>query len=299
MAGILSMLKNYIKVIRPKSWLKNIFVFVPLVYSLQLFNVERLLQTLAAFLGFCLISSSVYIFNDISDAEKDALHPTKKFRPISSGAISKGSARFVMVLLIMSGLALIYTITNTPTVLFAIIYLNMNIAYTIYLKHKPIIDCFCIAAGFVLRIYAGGAAANETVSDWLFLTIIAASLFMAFGKRRGEMLLYENNKNASGTREVLEKYDLNYLIGMVFVCAGLSVVFYSLWALDRGNDMVYTVPLIIFIVLKYLLLIHDKKSGSKAHGDPTTVIFDDRMFILACGLYVALTVYLLYRTGGN
>jgi len=199
----------------------------------------------------------------------------------------------MMVLLVSGGLALIATLTAFWTIVFAASYLILNLSYTVYLKHKPILDCFCIAAGFVLRIYAGGAASGETVSDWLFLTIIAASLFMAFGKRRGEMM----TATEGNTREVLSKYDLNYLIGMVFVCAGLSVVFYSLWAINHTNDnMVYTVPFIIFIVLKYLLIIHDGKSD-KSQGDPTSVIFNSRTFLMSCGLYAALTVFLLYSTG--
>jgi 4-hydroxybenzoate polyprenyltransferase len=279
---------------RPKSWLKNVFVFVPAVYALQLFNPDKLFPTVLAFIGFCAISSATYMFNDICDAEKDAAHSVKKNRPIPSGKVSKPQAAVLAAALAVGGLALTALLAGLTTGAFGLIYLVMNLAYTLYLKHKPIIDCFCIAAGFVLRVYAGGSATGEAVSEWLFLTIIAASLFMAFGKRRGEMLM---NKDGSefDTRKVLSRYDLAYLSGTVFACAGLSIVFYSLWAINRGSNMVYTVPFIIFIVLKYLLIIHDEKSL----GDPTTVIFDDKAFLFSCGIYAVLTVFLLYCADGG
>jgi 4-hydroxybenzoate polyprenyltransferase len=169
---------------------------------------------------------------------------------------------------------------------FALLFFLMNLAYSFKLKHYVIVDCFCIAAGFVLRVFAGGAAYGGGVSDWLFLTIVAMSLFMAFGKRRGELI----KTDGSSTRAVLERYDLIFLNGILFACAGLSIVFYSLWAMDRGNNMIYTVPLIIFIVCKYLLLICD----SRSHGDPTTVIFSDKTLLASCGAYGIITVCLLY-----
>ncbi|MDR1378293.1 MAG: UbiA prenyltransferase family protein [Synergistaceae bacterium] len=275
----------YIKQLRPKSWLKNVFVFMPLVFSLELTNLPKLAMCGLAFVAFCLTSSTVYTFNDLLDAEQDAEHPIKCRRPIASGAIPKSGAAVFCALLLISGLTLALFV-NLPTAVIAAAYLAINVAYTIRLKHLAIIDCFCIAAGFVLRVYAGSAAIGDKVSNWLFLTVIAMSLFMAFGKRRGEMMKMEG----SLTRHALEQYDLRFLNGMMFVCAGLMVVFYSLWAMARGLNMIYTVPVVIFIVCKYLLLVHDDDS----HGDPTTVIFEDKTLLAASGLYALLTVGLLY-----
>lgn len=278
----------YIRVIRPKSWLKNIFVFIPIVFSSELLNVQKLSMTVVAFAAFCLVSSAVYVFNDICDADQDAMHPKKCTRPIASGAIKKWTAAVFAVSLATVGL-LVSFLVNVFTGALMVAYLLLNVSYTLRLKHKPIFDCFCIAAGFVLRVYTGGAASGEAVSDWLFLTVVSVSLFLAFGKRRGELLKVGD----SSTREVLQWYDLSFLNGMVFVCAGLSVVFYALWAMYRGSNMIYTVPFIIFLISKYLLLIHRNDS----HGDPTTVILDDKSLLVACGLYGLLTIALLYFGG--
>jgi 4-hydroxybenzoate polyprenyltransferase len=170
--------------------------------------------------------------------------------------------------------------------IFALSYYALNISYTLWFKHIPIYDCFCIAAGFVLRVFAGGAAYGGGISDWLFLTVVAMSLFMAFGKRRGELV----RTDGFSTRMALERYNELFLNGIIFTCAGLSIAFYSLWSLDRGDNMIYTVPLIIFLVCNYLLLIYHKDS----HGDPTSMIFASKTLIVTCGLYALLTVGLLY-----
>ncbi|MCL1831709.1 MAG: UbiA prenyltransferase family protein [Oscillospiraceae bacterium] len=305
---------NYIKVIRPKAWLKNVFVFVPIVFAIQLFNLDKLLTTLAAFGAFCMISSAVYLFNDICDAKKDALHPVKKSRPIASGKIKRSVASAYAIALAGVGIAVSLLVVNRTMTAIALGYLCLNLAYTILLKNVAVLDCFCIAAGFVLRVYAGGAASGSAVSDWLFLTVTAASLFMAFGKRRGEILKLRSPtadasvhcagqaepdslpklrspaaESSSQTRTVLQQYNIDFLKGMVFICAGLAVVFYSLWAMEKSN-MIYTVPLMIFMVAKYLLNIHKADS----HGDPTTVVFSDVTFLLSGALYAAVTVVLLY-----
>ena len=275
----------YIKEVRIKSWLKNIFVFIPLVFSLELLNAEKLMMTIIAFIAFCLASSAIYVFNDICDAEKDASHPVKHTRPIASGAIPKQGAVAFAALLAVAGITASLAAGWLVVVLIAA-YILLNLMYSLWLKRKPVFDCFCIAAGFVLRVYTGGAASGEYISDWLFLTVIAMSLFMAFGKRRGELIKLGD----TATREVLQQYDLKFLDGMMFVCAGLSIVFYSLWTMYRGSNMIYTVPLIIFLVSKYLLLIYNNDS----HGDPTAVIFEDKTLLACCGLYGLLTIALLY-----
>lgn len=282
-------MKIYIKEMRIKSWLKNIFIFIPLVFSLELFNMDKLMMAAAAFGAFCLGSSAIYVFNDICDMSKDALHPVKRTRPIACGAISKQKAivfaGLLAVIGCIAGLAISFL-----TGLIIIGYIVLNLLYTLWLKHIPIFDCFCIATGFVLRVYAGGGASGESVSDWLFLTVVTMSLFMAFGKRRGELIYV----GASDGRDVLRWYDMGFVKGMVFVYAGLSVVFYALWAMNRGSNMIFTVPIIIFIVSEYLLIVHSQDS----HGDPTTIIFEDKSLLSACGIYVVVTILLLYW-GGN
>ena len=278
-------MKSYVKEMRVKSWIKNVFVFVPLVFALELRNAEKLLATLIAFAAFCLVSSAIYVFNDICDADKDATHPIKRARPIASGAISKRSAAVFAALLAIAGIAVGASVGVSAVVLIAA-YTMLNLLYSLWLKHIPVLDCFCVATGFVLRVYTGGAASGEHISDWLFLTVAAASLFMAFGKRRGELLKVGD----TATRKVLRLYDAVFLNGMVFVCAGLSIVFYALWAMYRGSNMIYTVPIILFLVSKYLLLIHN----SDSHGDPMTVVFEDKILLLSCAAYALLVILFLY-----
>jgi 4-hydroxybenzoate polyprenyltransferase len=276
----------YIRCLRLKNWLKNIFVFIPLVFAQKLTDTSALFATIITFIGFCFISSSVYVFNDICDIEKDAAHPVKCNRPIASGTISKRAATLLSLLCCIAGMTLCFW-TGPYVLLFAVVYLAENIAYSLALKHMPIYDCFCIALGFVLRVYAGSFAdTGIPVSNWLFLTVMAMSLFMAFGKRRGEMLRIDKDNR----RIVLEHYDQTFLEGMIFICAGIAIVFYSLWSLDRGMHLIFTIPLVIFIVCKYLSLIHNNDS----HGDPTSVILTDKTLIVACGVYVLLTICLLY-----
>lgn len=282
------MVKPYIKLSRPKHWLKNVFIFVPIMYNLGLFDLDLLLATVQAFVAFCLISSAVYAINDIFDVEKDRNHPTKNTRPIAAGQIKIWQAVIFATVLLVAGFALtIVWYGNFSVLIFAAVYVLLNLAYSFKLKHFAILDCFCIAAGFVIRIFVGGATHGGGVTDWLFLTIVAVSLFLAFGKRRGEMLRVSDGGQ---TREVLSGYNLNFLNGMVFTCAGLSVVFYSLWAMVNIDSMVYTVPLVIFIVCKYLLVVH----GETSHGDPTSVILGDKGLVAAVGIFGILSLVLLY-----
>jgi 4-hydroxybenzoate polyprenyltransferase len=274
-------LTPYMRQLRPANWLKNVFVFVPVVFAGELMNVGKLTSTFIVFVAFCMVSSSVYVFNDMHDIKADRVHPIKRSRPLASGEIGVTPAVLLAGILLAASILLSFCM-NYTVMLIIVLYFIENILYSVFLKRMPIFDCFCVAAGFVLRIYAGGYASELLVSDWLFLTIVVMSLFMAFGKRRGEMIKIEKTKQ----REVLGHYDLMYLNGMVFICSGLSVVFYALWAMDRGRNMIYTVPVIIFIVFRYLLLVYSEES----YGDPTTVIFSDKTLLALCTFYGVFVV---------
>lgn len=281
----ISKLKLYIRQMRIKSWLKNIFIFIPITFSLELFNWNKLMNTAVLAFAFCLVSSAVYVLNDLGDIEKDRKHDTKKHRPIASGQISVGFAWIMMISLSLLGVVLA-RVVNVASFYLILAYLCINILYTNWLKNVEIIDCFCIASGFVLRVLIGGTTISDGVSDWLFLTVISMSLFMAFGKRRGEL----NEYGTKNTREVLGKYEVGFLSGILFMCAGLAIVFYSLWSMSQGIKLVYTVPLILFIVIKYLLLVFTTNS----EADPTTTILSDKSLLAACGIYAVLTITILY-----
>lgn len=276
---------NILKEMRIKSWVKNIFVFLPIVFSLELFEVDRLVKAVILALSFCLVSSGIYILNDIIDVEKDRRHEVKKNRPIASGKISIPVAVCVFCLLMLIGGAMSCYIGIYPFLLI-LSYVIINVLYSKWLKKVALLDCFCIAAGFVIRVLVGGTIVSEGVSHWMFLTVVAVSLFMAFGKRRGELVSYTTKE----TREVLNQYDIGFLNGIIFLCAGVAMVFYSLWSISQKSNLVYTVPLVLFTVIRYLYLVFK----GKADADPTNLILSDAILLGACGVCGIVMLVMLY-----
>lgn len=275
----------YLKEMRIKSWLKNLFVLCPIIFSLELFDRNRLVEAIILTLAFCLISSAIYVMNDISDVENDRKHEVKRNRPIASGQISFPGAWILLIVLTITGGGLALYV-NLQSFLLILVYVLINILYSKWLKKKAIIDCFCIAAGFLLRVLVGGTIVSAGVSDWMFLTVLAMSLFMAFGKRRGEL----NSYGCGETRDVLEKYDMSFLNGIVFMCAGLTMVFYSLWSISQKSIMVYSVPIVLFIVIRYLLLVF---AGCQ-EADPATLILSDKILLAGCGICALVVLVMLY-----
>lgn len=270
---------------RVKSWLKNLFVFCPIVFSLELFQWDKLMEAAVLTLSFCLISSAIYVFNDINDVENDRKHEIKKNRPIASGQISCPKAWVLLVCLTIIGLG-IAVLVNIYSFLLIVAYVFINVLYSKWLKTKAVIDCFCIAIGFILRVMVGGTIVTAGVSNWMFLTVLALSLFMAFGKRRGELSSYAGGE----TRTVLDMYDLNFLNGIVFMCAGLTVMFYSLWSISQKPRLVYSVPIVFFIITRYLLLVFK----GRAEADPTTLLLSDKTLLVSCGICGIVMLALLY-----
>ena len=282
-----SLLRIYLRQMRIKSWLKNVFVFFAIIFSLELLDWGKFLQTVTLTLSFCLISSAIYVLNDLSDVENDRAHAVKRNRPIASGQISVPCAWIMLICLTMAGLGLALSV-NLSSFLFILTYVVINILYSKWLKTKVIVDCFCIAAGFVLRVMVGGTIVTDGVSSWMFLTVVSLSLFMAFGKRRGEL----HNYGVGSTRDVLEIYEMSFLNGIVFTCAGLTITFYSLWSISQESNLIYTVSIVLFIVIRYLLLVFSGRS----EADPTTLILSDKTLLVSCGLYALTMLVLLYGT---
>lgn len=275
----------YVKEMRIKSWLKNLFVFSPIIFSLELFDWYKLAEAIVLTVAFCFVSSSIYVLNDISDVNNDKKHEVKKERPIASGQMSISRAYVLMICLAVIGLGMALWV-NLPSFLYTLIYVVMNIFYSKWLKTKPLIDCFCIAIGFLLRVMVGGTIVSAGVSNWMFLTVLSLSLFMAFGKRRGELDIYDGGE----TRGVLDMYDMTFLNGVVFMCAGLTMVFYSLWAITQKSDLVYTVPFVLFILIRYLLLVFK----GWAEADPTTLVLSDKTLLVSgviLGIVMCIMLY--------
>ena len=288
-------MKKYIKLIRAKHWLKNGLIFLPIFFGLNLFNLNYFLTCLLAFIVFCFTSSIVYILNDMSDIEKDKLHPVKKFRPLASGEVSKKQAYNVMILLaIVIAIIMVFffkTTKNIFVILIPLIYLILNILYSKKLKNEPIIDVVILVSGFVLRVMYGGVVIDVEVSKFLYLMIIFGSFYLGFGKRRNEII-----KNGNKSRNVLSLYNKEFLDKNMYVCLGLAIVSYTLWCVDPatvariGNDYLFwTIPLVMIILQLYSLNIE-----GDSHGDPIEVVLSDKKLIAIVVLYVLVMGGLLY-----
>ena len=279
---------------RPRQWTKNAFVFFALVFDKQLFHVPALLRTLAGFALFCLISSVVYLINDIADIEADRQHPVKKHRPLPSGKLPVNVAWAAAAVLIVITLPLAYWLApGFAAVLTA--YLVMNLAYSKWLKHIPILDVFIIAAGFVLRVEAGVTLILvERFSPWIYMVTTLGSLYLGFGKRRAELTLLA--KGAGSHRKVLEGYSIPLLDQYITIVSTATILSYSLYTvlapnLPANHAMMLTIPFVAFIIFRYLYLIQMTQDA----GAPEEVLLTDRpiqISILLTGLVILFVFYL-------
>ena len=281
--------------LRPQQWTKNLLIFAPLLFSKQLFVYTETLHTCLAFIVFCLLSGSVYLLNDLIDLENDKRHPLKCKRPLASGKLSPRLAKAACaVLLCVCTLTGLYVL-NTGFLIAAAAYLVLQILYSTLLKHVVIIDVFCIAAGFVLRVIAGAEAIGVAFSTWLLFCTLLLALFLALSKRRHELLLLEDD--AVHHRKILHEYSAELLDHMIAIVTPCTLIAYMLYTIDDdtvanfGTDgLKYTVPLVLYGIFRYLYLIHQKNQG----GSPEKVLLNDRPILLTVicyGLTCALIVY--------
>ena len=293
-------MKKYLKLMRIKHYLKNILIFLPLIFGQALLDSNKLLMCVIGFISFCLMSSCVYIINDLKDVEKDKKHPIKCKRPIASGEISKRSSKILAVLLLVASIVLnilIYFLSNDiKKVIFSVslelLYFIINICYSFGLKNYPIIDVVILVFGFVDRILYGSVLTDIAISKWLYLTVISGSFYMGFGKRRNEII-----KQGDTSRDVLKRYPKEFLDKFMYVCVTLTIVFYSLWCVDEntisriGNGYVSaTIPIIMVILMKYSLDIENDNS----YGDPVDVVFHDKILIALIGVLALAILGILY-----
>jgi 4-hydroxybenzoate polyprenyltransferase len=289
------MVKNYIKLIRVYTWIKNFFVFVPIIFSLNLFDTHLLLKELLAFIAFCFASSSVYVINDISDKEPDSRHPYKKNRPIAAGKVSvKQAVILTLVLLILT--FLFTAILNVKFTVVVSIYILINIFYSIRLKDIVIIDIFCIASGFILRIMGGAFAINVVMSSWLILTTMFLSLFLAALKRRSEIEL--QGKNEFEARKVLLNYSKEFIDQMSLIAAAGIIICYALYTVSgrtvnifNTENLIFTTPFVVFGIYRYMYLIYVKKRWE----DISKVILTDLTTIINIILYFIVSVVIIYK----
>ena len=286
--------RNLLLTLRPKQWSKNAVIFIALVFSQNLFSPAELCQTLAAFGIFCLLSGGAYILNDIADIESDRSHPEKSKRPIASGTLSMSRAKVAFVVITLTAVLLAF-VTEFQFGLTAIAYLAVQLAYSLYLKHLVIIDIFCIASSFFLRVMAGALVIDVSVSSWLLVCTFFVSLFIALCKRRHEMLLLEYR--AVQHRKVLEKYDILLLDQMISVVTASSVVAYSVYTLSSETvshfgtaNLKYTIPFVLYGIYRYLYLVYCRRQG----GSPETILLTDIPILLNLICYGIMVVIVLY-----
>lgn len=283
------MLQQIVKLIRPKHWLKNGLVFVPLIFSGQLLDGDSFTKTLLATASFCFVASIVYVINDINDAARDRLHPTKKNRPIASGAISYKQA--VLIIAALAILAAAFAAAGRLdglSLIFLIAYLLINIGYSFGWKNYPIVDIGILASGFLIRTMYGAQIVDIEVSRWLFLTVLAGAFYLSLGKRRNEL----KSKGAS-TRKVNAYYNFDFLDKNMYVSMALTLVFYSLWATDPANSsthMFWTIPLVVLIFMTYSLNVEKNTSS----GDPVEVFFSNKFLVYLCLIFGIVTSAVLY-----
>ena len=278
-------MKYYFKLLRPKHYIKNLIIFIPLVFAGKLLNAPLMLSCLGAFAVFSLISSVIYIINDLRDVEKDRQHPTKRNRPIASGKVKPaGAITAAAIILVLSVVIGILCRFGWAAWLILGVYFALNLAYSLGLKRIPILDVTILALGYILRLMLGGAVTGIEISGWLYLVIISVSYYMGLGKRRNEM-----RSTSTESREVLRHYNYSFLDKSMQMFLTLAIVFYSLWAVSAEKNMLWTIPLVICIALKYSLTIE-----GDSDGDPVEVILRDKILILLASAYAALVVWLIY-----
>ena len=288
---ILSLLRS----MRPKQWLKNVFIFAALVFDIKLTSLPHLTQTIAGFVLMCLGSGCVYLINDLADIEKDRQHPRKRNRPLASGELGVGAARAAAILIGAACLVLAFLLNSSFGIVLAT-YLLLQVAYSFWLKNLVIIDVMVVAAGFLLRVAGGVPLADaERFSPWLYICMMLGALLVGFGKRRHELTLLRDNANAH--RESLQEYSLPLLDHAISIVTASTLLAYALYTfsadnLPEGDMMMLTIPFVFYGIFRYLYLLHVKGIG----GAPEEIILSDRplqVTILLWGLSVGIVMYVL------
>jgi 4-hydroxybenzoate polyprenyltransferase len=281
-----------VRALRLEQWIKNFFIFLPVIFGGKLFEYPANLYAMVAFLLFSIAASSVYIINDILDVEEDRAHPAKRFRPVASGGLSKNEAYTVAALLAVTAIIAAFLFNELFGVLI-VIYMFLNYLYSRLFKHEVIFDVFFIGAFFLLRIIAGSVVAGVQMSHWIIFMTVLLALFLGFNKRRQELLIF--NQEGFKQRRVLANYNLYFIDQIISVLTASIVVVYMLYAVDLetmrrvGNKhLIYSIPFVYYGIFRYLYLIHKLKK----EGDPIRILLADvRMQInLVIWLFVCISV---------
>jgi 4-hydroxybenzoate polyprenyltransferase len=287
-------IRDLLQSLRPTQWTKNLFIFAPLVFALDFFKPDPWLKTGAAFAIFCFFSGALYLANDVLDLEEDKRHPKKSMRPLASGRMAKSEAVSAAVILAVLSLALAFVL-NRNFFIVCLVYGILQLAYSLKLKHVVILDVFLIAAGFVIRVVAGGLVIDVPLSSWLLICTMLLALFLAMSKRRHELVLLEGN--AASHRPILKEYSAYLLDQMIGVVTASTVIAYCLYTVSGEtvakfgtNNLIFTTPFVLYGIFRYLYLVHQKGKG----GSPEELVIMDRPLLLDIVLWIAAVIIILY-----
>lgn len=291
----MSRLTDYLQLLRPAQWVKNVFVFFALVFSDKRFDAQAIGLSGLAFAAFCLLASAVYCFNDIKDRKEDALHPTKKRRPLARGAIAPGEAGAICGVLLVAGMALSIGLGGSFATT-AALYLVLNLLYTLGLKRVVLLDVIIVAVGFVLRALGGAQAITVEVSAWLVICTFTLCLFLGFGKRRSEIaMLSEAGTDAAAHRASLAHYTPDLLNHLLSTTAVLAVMTFLLYTLDphtarEFRALFFTTPLVLYAIFRYAMVIErGERTG------PTDILIGDRPFAVTCAVWTLLALLIVAK----
>ena len=284
------------ELIRPKQWVKNLFVFAPILFAGKLMDLPMLLTNILAFASFCCVSSSVYVLNDIIDVESDRVHKKKRYRPIAAGYVSIKQAKILFVFLIV----LTAILSSMLPVLFLITisaYLVNNLLYSFKIKNVVLLDVFSISIGFILRVIAGAVAIDVSVSSWMIITTIFISLFLGISKRRAE-LSGPNQDNLEKQRKVLSDYDVIFVDQLNTIAATGTIISYALYTVSEkavtafhSDKLIYTTPFVLYGIFRYLYLLHQKNLGES----PTQIVTKDVPIIINSLLWLITCAVIIYK----
>lgn len=279
------MIRVYLTILRPAQWLKNLMLFFPPFLAGQIFMPGLVFKGMLPFASFCLVSSAGYVFNDLLDRSNDALHPHKSLRPIPSGTVGTTCATIISASLLIGGLALA-AVTSPRLFPLLLCYAAITVLYTLFLKAYPLVDIFCISAGFLIRLQAGGELFRVPISPWLFLTVFLLAVFLSTGKRLSE--LNSLGDRAGEHRASLAHYPSGFLDGAMYMTGSAVLVTYAMYALNR-HMLIYSVPLCLFGLLRFMLRVTAGKGG-----DPTESLLKDRVLFVIGLLWVSMVFWGIY-----
>lgn len=290
---ILPMIKQLFIAMRPKQWIKNGLIFAALVFDQQLFVRDPLLRTIAGFFLLCMGASAVYLINDLADLEQDRNHPIKRSRPLPAGLLSVDIARVAAGILFILAARIGFALNTTFGVIL-LSYMVLNLFYSFWLKHIPIIDVMVLATGFVLRVALGVALITvQRFSPWLYMCTTLLALFIGFGKRRAEMVLLADNANSH--RRVLDGYTIPLLDQILVIVSGMTIIAYSLYTfsaenLPDNNSMMLTIPFVLYGIFRYLYLVNVENAG----GAPEELVLTDKPLMATFVFWGVSAVAILY-----